>query len=186
MSAAPVIDSGAAVPAARAFANSVRRRLAYRPWHLLVNVIAASQLILPRTRQRIYRAAGLSVNTTAVRHGCMFHTSKISIGEDTLVGQRCHFENREQITIGARCSIAAEVMIVTSSHQLGSTERRAGEYAGAEVVVGDACWLGARAMILPGVVVGDGCVIAAGAVVNRDCQASGVYAGVPARRVRDL
>jgi maltose O-acetyltransferase len=40
--------------------------------------------------------------------------------------------------------------------------------------------------VLPGVTVGDGCVIAAGAVVNADCQPDGLYAGVPARRVRDL
>jgi acetyltransferase-like isoleucine patch superfamily enzyme len=39
-------------------------------------------------------------------------------------------------------------------------------------------------MLLPGVVLGDDVVVAAGAVVNRDCVAGGLYAGVPARRVR--
>jgi maltose O-acetyltransferase len=41
-------------------------------------------------------------------------------------------------------------------------------------------------MLLPGVTVGDGCVIAAGSVVTGDCEPHGVYAGVPAKRVRDL
>jgi len=53
-----------------------------------------------------------------------------------------------------------------------------------EVRIGDRCWLGARAMILPGVTVGEGTIIGAGAVVNKDCEPGAVYAGVPARRVR--
>jgi acetyltransferase-like isoleucine patch superfamily enzyme len=41
-------------------------------------------------------------------------------------------------------------------------------------------------MIMPGVEVGPGCVVAAGAVVIKDCEPNGLYAGVPAKRVRDL
>ena len=37
-----------------------------------------------------------------------------------------------------------------------------------------------------GVTVGDGCVVAAGAVVREDCEPGGLYAGVPARRVKKL
>ena len=40
--------------------------------------------------------------------------------------------------------------------------------------------------VLPGVTVGAGCVVAAGAVVRESCDAHGLYAGVPAVRVRDL
>jgi maltose O-acetyltransferase len=47
-------------------------------------------------------------------------------------------------------------------------------------------WMGARVTVLPGVTVGDGCVIAAGAVVTKDCEPGGVYAGLPARRIRSV
>jgi maltose O-acetyltransferase len=40
--------------------------------------------------------------------------------------------------------------------------------------------------VLDGVTIGAGCVIAAGAVVTRDCEPDGLYAGVPAVRKRDL
>ncbi|WP_249354641.1 DapH/DapD/GlmU-related protein [Rhodococcus sp. USK13] len=53
-------------------------------------------------------------------------------------------------------------------------------------MVGDGCWIGAGAIILPGVTVGEGCVVGAGAVVTRDCSPNGLYVGSPARRVRDL
>lgn len=50
----------------------------------------------------------------------------------------------------------------------------------------DGCWLGGNVTVLPGVTIGRGCVIAAGAVVTKSCDPNGLYAGVPARRIRDL
>ena len=44
-------------------------------------------------------------------------------------------------------------------------------------------WLGARAVVLPGVTIADDVVVAAGAVVTRDCPTPGTYAGVPARPI---
>lgn len=46
--------------------------------------------------------------------------------------------------------------------------------------------MGQNAVITAGVTIGEGCVIAAGAVVVHDCAPHGVYAGVPAQRIRDL
>lgn len=163
-----------------------RQVRAFRPWELLVNKIAASSMILPRTRRAIYRRCGLGVDSYGVRPGCLFHTAKISIGDSTLVGQGCHFENRERISIGSRCSLAPEVMIATSSHRIGPPQERAGAHNGGPVAIGDGCWIGARVTVLPNVTIGDGCVIAAGAVVTEDCERDGLYAGVPARRIRDL
>jgi len=68
----------------------------------------------------------------------------------------------------------------------GAPERRAGAVGGKPVAVGNGCWIGARVMVMPGVSVGDGCVVAAGAIVTKDCEPHGLYAGVPAQRVRDL
>lgn len=163
-----------------------RQVSAYRPWNFWVNVVAASGLVLPRTRIRIYRRKGMRIQTNAVRSGCRFHTSQIEIGENTLVGENCHFENRDPISIGQGCSLAMDVTIVTSSHEIGPASARAGAYAGGPVRIGNGCWIGVRATILPNVTVGDGCVIAAGAVVVDDCEADSLYAGVPARRIRGI
>ncbi len=82
--------------------------------------------------------------------------------------------------------MAFESAIVTGSHELGGHERRAVAGAPSPVRIGSGCWLGARVVVLPGVTIGPGCMIAAGAVVAHDCAADRLYAGVPARRVRDL
>jgi acetyltransferase-like isoleucine patch superfamily enzyme len=53
----------------------------------------------------------------------------------------------------------------------------------APVKIGDDVWIGARAVILPGVTIGSRCVVAAGAVVKSDVPDGTIVAGVPARPV---
>ena len=52
------------------------------------------------------------------------------------------------------------------------------------VVIGDDAWIGAGAIVLPGVTVRERAVVAAGAVVTKDVPADAVYGGVPARDLR--
>ncbi len=54
------------------------------------------------------------------------------------------------------------------------------------ITICDDVWIGANAVILPGVTIGEQSVVAAGAVVNRDVPPRCVVAGVPARKIKDL
>jgi acetyltransferase-like isoleucine patch superfamily enzyme len=156
-------------------------------WNLLVNVVAATAIVGERRRARLLRRAGMRVAADArVQHGCWFYGAGVAIGAATWVNHGCYFDARGPIEIGARCDLGMQVMLCTSSHAPGDRSRRAGSYRTAPVRVGDGCWLGTRAVVLPGVTIGEGCVVAAGAVVTRDCAPHGFYAGVPARRVREL
>jgi acetyltransferase-like isoleucine patch superfamily enzyme len=163
------------------------RNIDDRRWNLLVNVVAANVMVDEARRARLLRRAGLAVDPTArVQHGCWFFGADVAIGATTWLNHRCYLDSRAPIVIGDRCDLGMEVMLCTSTHDPGDRTRRAGRYRTAPIRVGDGCWLGARALVLPGVTIGDGCVIAAGAVVTADCEPDGLYAGVPARRVRDL
>ena len=51
----------------------------------------------------------------------------------------------------------------------------------APVVIGEGCWIGEKAVILPGVHIGKKCIVAAGAVVNKDIPDYSLVGGVPAR-----
>jgi acetyltransferase-like isoleucine patch superfamily enzyme len=76
--------------------------------------------------------------------------------------------------------------MTTSYHEIGASQRRQGAIEQQPIRVGAGTWIGTRAVVLPGVTIGPGCVIAAGAVVTKDCEANGLYMGLPAVRVRDL
>ena len=143
-----------------------RRSVYRRSWHLCVNVIAGSFLVRPTTRVRIYRRFGMRIETHKVQPGCFFFGYDVAIGPETWVNHRCYFDTRARIEIGRACDLGEEVMLCTSAHEPGTRERRAGTFAPKPIVVGDGVWIGARAMLLPGVTVGDGCVVAAGSVVT--------------------
>ncbi|MET3808438.1 acetyltransferase-like isoleucine patch superfamily enzyme [Nakamurella sp. UYEF19] len=121
-----------------------------------------------------------------IRPQVIFRTGNVSLGKGTTVNYRCVFDNRAQVTIGERVGIGIGVIFITSSHSSGDCRQRAGEGFLATITVGDGAWLGSGCTILPGVTIGAGVVVAAGAMVTKDCAPNGLYAGVPARRLRDL
>lgn len=53
-----------------------------------------------------------------------------------------------------------------------------------DTLLGDGCWLGMRAMIMPGVVIGEGAVVAAGSVVTKDVPPYAVVGGNPAKFIK--
>jgi maltose O-acetyltransferase len=108
------------------------------------------------------------------------------VGAESWFNAGCTFDASDKIVIGDRVRIGQEVLVLTSTHEIGDHAGRAGQFTTAPVSIGSGVWLGARAIILPGVSIGDGAVVGAGAVVTSDVPADRLAAGVPARPVRDL
>ena len=155
-------------------------------WHWLVNVVAASPAVGRQARSVLLERAGIDVGQALVEPGCFFFGARVKLGDWAWINHRCYFDARDSIEIGSFCSLAMEVMLCTSTHDLGDARKRAGTYRSAPISIGPGTWLGTRAMVLPGVTIGPGCVVAAGSVVTGDLEPHGLYAGAPARRIRDL
>ena len=107
-----------------------------------------------------------------------------------VMGTNC-FVNKETLvgahtTLGNNVFLGPRVTIFADTHEIGSAAQRAGANITRPVHIKNGTWVGQDAVITAGVTIGEGCVIAAGAVVVHDCAPHGVYAGVPARRIRDL
>jgi acetyltransferase-like isoleucine patch superfamily enzyme len=104
----------------------------------------------------------------------------IHIGDNVVINRRVYLDGRIGITLKNNISISPEVYIVSMEHDPNDPKFAT---RGAEVVVDDHVWIGARAMILPGVHIGEGAVIAACAVVTKDVGPYQIVAGVPARPI---
>lgn len=91
-----------------------------------------------------------------------------------------------KVTIGDDVQIATAVQIITATHPLDAAERATGWETARPVQIGDRAWIGAGAILLPGVTVGADSVVGAGAVVTRDVAPNTVVAGNPARVIRRL
>jgi maltose O-acetyltransferase len=122
-----------------------------------------------------------------VEPSCYFTNPNLTLG-DCFLNHGVHFDlsGSATITVGDNCDIGMGTMLVTSGHETGGHSRRAGSLSPGSIVIEPGSWLGARVLVLSGVTIGAGCVIAAGAVVTNDCAPDGLYAGIPARRIRDL
>lgn len=166
------------VPARRGWGGNLPRGL--------VNAVVASSLCPKPLRWLVLRAYGLQVHTRGIMERCFFGGSDIAIGACSTVNVGCVFDNSGPIEIGEGCQLGMGVLITTSYHEDEGPTRRAGRSRSKAVRIGDGCWIGSRAVILPGVTIGAGCVVGAGSIVTRDCAANGVYVGSPARRMRDL
>ena len=88
------------------------------------------------------------------------------------------------IFIGDNCLIAPGVKIVSADHDPETSDR--GWVKEQPIRIGEGSWIGANAVILPGVMIGKHAVIGAGAVVTRDVPDRVIVAGNPARVIRDM
>jgi acetyltransferase-like isoleucine patch superfamily enzyme len=172
---------GAPGPAAR-----VQRVAAHLIGYLTNHIVA--HVPSYRARHLWYRRVlGIRLGSRAsVQSGCYVwmhgprqtRRDAVSIGEHSHINRGCTLDVRGGLTLADNVSVSAEVMILTASHGLNDPEFRLEHGA---VTIHDHVWIGARAMILPGVTLGRGCVVAAGAVVTRDVPEMTVVGGVPAR-----
>lgn len=162
-----------------------------------------------RARRRFQRAAG-----SLAQRARIVNLSRLELGQGVVVQSDCLLhcggldwsDQRGQIRLGNHCylghgvtlygagglEIGRDVLIgpgailTSQGHEFRDVSRPIREQAHvlAPIVIGDDVWIGAGALILPGVHVGAGAVIAAGAVVSRDVAPHAVVAGVPARVLR--
>lgn len=111
---------------------------------------------------------------------------QLRIGPRTFINAGCHLDATEELVIGADVHLSPRVMVLTVSHAIAGPERRGGGVERAPVHIGDGAWIGAGAIIFPGVKIGHGAVVGAGSVVTKDVEADHLYAGIPAKPVRAL
>lgn len=136
-----------------------------------------------RFRLFCYRLAGIKIGLDSTIHmwARFYQPKNISIGEDTIIGDHVFLDGRASLAIGSHVAIASQVLIYNSQHDIDAWDFKPTE---APVVIGDYCFVGARAIILPGVKIGKGAIVGAGAVVTKDVAPMSFVGGVPAKKIR--
>ena len=108
----------------------------------------------------------------------------IHIGRHVFINMGCKFQDQGGIFIDDGVLIGHNVVLATLNHAASPKDR--GSMIPAPIRIGKNVWVGANAVILPGVTIGDGAIVAAGAVVNRDVPENTVVGGVPAKVIRTI
>jgi len=110
----------------------------------------------------------------------------VVIGDHTRIG--IHNTVIGPVTIGSHVNLAQGITVTALNHNYKETGKRIDQQGVSTnpVVIGDDVWIGANAVILPGVTLGNHCVIAAGAVVTKDVPPHSLVAGVPAKIIKTI
>lgn len=110
----------------------------------------------------------------------------VVIGDHTRIGIHCTVIG--PVTIGSHVNLAQGITVTALNHNFKDTTMRIDEQGISTnpITIGDDVWIGANAVILPGVTIGKHAVIAAGAVVTKDVPDNCIVGGVPARILKDL
>lgn len=114
-------------------------------------------------------------------YGCNIH-----VGDHFFANYGCVMLDVCDIRIGNNCMIAPQVGLYTATHPIDPTIRTSGLEYGSPITIGNNCWIGGHATILPGVILGDDVVVAAGAVVTKSFGSSVIIGGNPARVIRKI
>jgi len=110
----------------------------------------------------------------------------VVIGDHTRVG--LHNTVIGPVTIGSHVNLAQGITVTALNHNFAEKDIRIDEQGVSTnpVNIGNDIWIGANAVILPGVTIGDHAVVAAGAVVTKDVPPHTLVAGVPAKIIKEL
>lgn len=109
----------------------------------------------------------------------------LTVGDDVDFATSCVVTTDGGVQIGDRTLIGYGAKIISRNHKIPAGRGRifgAGHISG-KVIIANDVWIGAQAVILPGVSIGQGSVVAAGAVVTRPVPEYVIVAGVPAEVV---
>ncbi|MFC9474701.1 DapH/DapD/GlmU-related protein [Nocardia sp. NPDC056952] len=104
------------------------------------------------------------------------HGLNLDLAERVFINQGCTFLDYAGIRLGRGVMVGPKATFITMGHPVDPEERRR-FLTGAPIDVADNVWIGAGAMILPGVSIGRDAVIAAGAVVADDVPANSLMTG---------
>lgn len=134
-----------------------------------------------------YRKFNLGKRSVIESFSCINNAvGDVMIGDYTRVG--IHNTIIGPVTIGNHVNLAQGIVVTALNHNFNNSTLRIDEQGVSTnpVVIEDDVWVGANAVILPGVTIGKHSVVAAGAVVTKDVEEGSLVAGMPAKVIKRI
>lgn len=134
-----------------------------------------------------YRKFSLGDYSVIESYACINNAvGDVMIGDHTRIG--LHNTIIGPVLIGNHVNLAQGITVTALNHIFENSEKRIDEQgvSTSAVVIEDDIWIGANAVVLPGVTIGHHSVVAAGAVVTKDVPPHSLVAGIPAKVIKQI
>lgn len=106
---------------------------------------------------------------------------KLQVGDHSWISE-CHIENLSNVHIGKNVCLSQGCMILTGNHDFTKTGF---DLITKDIILEDGVWIGARAIICPGVTARSHSVLTVNSVATRDMEPYSIYRGQPAVKIKD-
>ncbi|WP_145838893.1 acyltransferase [Shewanella algae] len=118
----------------------------------------------------------------------IYNNQRLEIGENVFINDNFWCNAKGNVTIQDGVLIGPNVVIHSSNHNFADQHKhiRKQGHTDKPVLIRSNVWLGAGVIILPGVEICERVVVAAGSVVTKNIDVSGVYGGVPAKFIKNI
>lgn len=112
---------------------------------------------------------------------CVKFPWKLEIGDNVWLGEGVWIDNLDNVFIGSNVCISQGAMLLTGNHDYTVYNM---PYRNAPIRIVDGAWIGAKAVVCPGVNVNANAILTVGSVATKDMEENGIYQGVPAKMTR--
>ena len=106
----------------------------------------------------------------------------LSIGDYSWIGEEVWIDNLGQVTIGANACISQGAYLLTGNHNY---KRHTFDLMVNGIIIDDGVWIGAKAIVCPGVNCKSHSILTSGSVATKDLEEYSIYQGNPATKIRD-
>ncbi|WP_272514741.1 MULTISPECIES: acyltransferase [unclassified Providencia] len=119
----------------------------------------------------------------------VIHSNDLIIGKETRINSNVFINAEGKVIIGENVTLSHGATILSTGYDLNNWKSNQLEkkHISKPIIIEDNVWIGANVTVLSGVKIAKGVVIAAGSVVTKNLECSNaLYAGIPARKIKDL
>ena len=170
------------------YSNSFKIGKNYKIWssfNILVDgrgkILIGDDFHAVNSAKRSYLTLFTKCKLTSIHGGKIIIGNNVGINGTVIVAKK-------QIKIGDNTIIAPNTFIIDhDGHEINNLVSRINSKDEArEIDIGKNVWIGLNSIILKGVKIGDNSIVGAGSVVTSNCDSNSIYAGNPARKIRDI
>ena len=107
---------------------------------------------------------------------------RLSIGDHVWLGENCWIDNLGNVKIANNVCISQGAMLLCGNHNY---KKSTFDLMVGDIELKNGCWIGAKAMVCPGVICGEESILTAQSTATQNMDARGIYSGNPAQKVRE-
>jgi putative colanic acid biosynthesis acetyltransferase WcaF len=107
---------------------------------------------------------------------------KLTIGDNCWIGEHCWIDNIDIVKISNNVCISQGAMLLTGNHDYTISSM---PYKNAPIILEDGVWVGAKAIVCPGVIASENSVLTVGSIATKTMEPYGIYQGNPAIKIKE-